>query len=125
MYRTGVPATADEVLEAPDDDANSFTAVKAVVADVAGDGHQEVAFGFHQQGSGGILAVDLVGADGSVVVHRDYGGGSAKAQKGQLDGWGSDSPSTGPYTHEVIEYRSAAWRIVSTATTSTAPAGNL
>lgn len=98
------------VLEARDDDGSRFTAITARVEDVSGDGAAEVAFGFRRRGAGNTLAIDLVEGPGTVVVHHEAPGGSARVSKGQLDVWQSAGDR---YDHLTIRFADNAWRIVS------------
>lgn len=115
----------DVVLDAFDDDGSSFTGVNARIDDVAGDGHQQIVFGFRSQGTSERLLVDLVGGDGSVAVHRDLEQGSARTAPGQLDTWSAVLGPTDPeccpssFEHDTIRYLQGAWRIA--AQTSSVP----
>lgn len=98
------------VLEARDDDGTRFAAIVVRVLDLSGDGAAEAAFGFRRQGSGDVLAVDVVEGPGSVVVHRELRQGSARVSPGQLDTW--DACCAGQHEHQTIRYTQGAWRIV-------------
>ena len=114
-------AGQDVVLEELDDNAASFTAVNARVDDVAGDGHQQILFGFRSQGTAERLLVDLVTGDGAVSVHRDLVQGSARTAPGQLDTWsavlGPGDPACCPssFEHDTVRYVQGAWRIAAQA----------
>jgi hypothetical protein len=97
------------VLEARDDDGSRFTAIAARVDDVSGDGAAEVTFGFRQRGAANTLSVDVVEGPGTVVVHRDAPGGSARVSTGQLDLWQAAGDR---FDHLTIRFTDNAWRIV-------------
>ena len=102
------------VQEVRDDNGVRFSNVTARVADLSGDGKDEVAFGFHLTAGDGVLSLDVVEGPGAVVVHRELTRGVARVSSGQLDTWRrSDSTR---YVHDVIQFRNGAWRIVATAT---------
>jgi hypothetical protein len=100
-------------LSAEDTTGNRFAMIRARVADISGDGTEEIAFGFTLTGTTPILAVDVVEGPGTVVVHRDLRRGAARVSTGQLNTWrqaGSDQA-----IHDVIQFRAGAWRIVSSS----------
>jgi hypothetical protein len=107
-------ATWREILAVADDDGARFSHIKARVADISGDGFEEIAFGFGVVGTQQLLLVDIVDGSKAVVAHRDLPHGTARVATGQLDGWAGRDTTSGPeWAHEVIRYQSAAWRIVS------------
>jgi hypothetical protein len=101
------------VLQASDDSGAQFTAIRARVEDLSGDGPSEIAFGFTRVGASGVLAVDVVEGPGNLVVHRELPRGVARVSSGQLDTWRRSSSTQ--YAHEVIQFRDNAWRIVASA----------
>jgi hypothetical protein len=103
-----------EVLTAADLDGGRYDHMKARVADISGDGFDDIAFGFGVIGTQQLLQVDVVDGSKSVVAHRDLAHGAARVANGQLDGWSGRDTASGPqWVHEVIRYQSGAWRIVS------------
>src|SRR5439155_7525041 len=107
-------STWREVLAAADDDGSRFAHIKARVADLSGDGADEIAFGFGIVGTQHLLQVDVVDGTTAVVAHRDLPQGSARVATGQLDGWASRTGASGSqWVHEVIQYRAGAWRLTS------------
>jgi hypothetical protein len=101
------------VLAAEDTAGTRFSAIRTRIEDVSGDGPAEIAFGFSSGGSSPSLAVDLVEGPGSVVVHRDLRRGSARVSSGQLNTWRQVSSTQA--VHDVIQFRTGAWRIVSSS----------
>lgn len=114
LRRTG-PASWTVVLSALDPGGTRFSDVKVAVADVSGDGAQEIGFGFHVSGSGQILAVDLVEGPGVVAVHRDLPKGSARISSGQLNTWTPDTADPSAVIKQIIRFTGGAWRITSSA----------
>jgi hypothetical protein len=113
VFRQSGPNQWTLVLSVEDTGGSRFSAIRARVADVSGDGTEEVAFGFTAAGSTPNLAVDLVEGPGTVVVHRDLRRGSARVSTGQLNTW--RQVSSDQAIHEVIQFRSGAWRVVSSS----------
>jgi hypothetical protein len=113
VYRGDTPGVATPMLQAIDDDASDFSLVKVNVVDVSGDHADELVFGFHLQGSGAIVSMDVVEGHG-VAVHRDYAQGSVRPSPGQIDAWGAVPQAGGAsgFAHEVIRAVQGAWRIV-------------
>jgi hypothetical protein len=108
-----------EVLAVIDDDGSRFSHVKARIADLNGDGFDEIAFGFGVVGTQQLLKVDVVDGSKTVVAHREFPHGSARVTAGQLDGWaGRDTASGHQWQHEVIRYSGGAWRVVSSTVVS-------
>ena len=102
-----------------DDDGSRFGHITARVADVSGDGFEEIAFGFGVVGTQHLLAVDVVDGSDAVVAHRDFPQGSARVATGQLDGWADRAAVSGSqWVHEVIRYQSGAWRLTSSTVVS-------
>jgi hypothetical protein len=52
------------------DDVDYWSWINVTTADVLGTGHQELVFGFEDQGTGQILDIDAVAADGGSVLGR-------------------------------------------------------
>ncbi|MCU1461059.1 MAG: hypothetical protein JWO37_1134 [Acidimicrobiales bacterium] len=103
-----------EVLTAAGPNGGRYDHMKARVADISGDGFDDIAFGFGVVGTQQLLQVDVVDGSKSVVAHRDLAHGAARVANGQLDGWSGRDTASGPqWVHEVIRYQSGAWRIVS------------
>ena len=102
------------VLRAGDETGDQLASIRARVEDLSGDGPAEIAFGFTRVGASAVLAVDVVEGPGNVVVHRELPRGVARVSSGQLDTW--RRTDTTHYSHEVIQFRSGAWRIVASAT---------
>jgi hypothetical protein len=118
VFRRGAGQQWSLVLRVADDAGTHFSAVRARVEDLSGDGASEIAFGFTRTGVSEVLAVDVVEGPGSVVVHRELPKGAARVSSGQLDTWRrSDSTHA---IHEVIQFRDGAWRIVATASVAAA-----
>lgn len=121
VFRSGGGADQTLILEAANDQRVAFSAVKVRVDAIAGDGYQDIAFGFHLPGSSARLLVDVVHGPGTVVVHRDLYDGVARTAPGQLDTWsavlGPNDANCCPssYEHDTIRYTSGAWRIVAQA----------
>ena len=101
------------VQRATDDAGSQFTAMRARVEDLSGDGTAEIAFGFTRAGASAVLAVDVVEGPGTVVVHRELPRGVARVSSGQLNTWRRTDSTR--YAHEVIQFRDGAWRIVASA----------
>lgn len=99
-----------QALVANDDDGSRFAHVGVRVADISGDGFDELAFGFTSVGSRPTLLVDVVDGSQAVVAHRAYAQGAARVTTGQLDGWFARD---GGWLHEVVRYAGDAWRVVS------------
>ena len=125
LRRTG-PTSWTVVLSTLDPGGTRFSDVKVAVADVSGDGTQEIGFGFHVAGSGQILAVDLVEGPGMVAVHRDLPKGSARISTGQLNTWTPDTADPAAVIKQIIRFTGGAWRITSsTKEPGPAPASQL
>jgi hypothetical protein len=113
-------------LEVVDEDRSRFDDIRASVADVSGDGSDDVSMSFYRKGSRQILSLDLVQSPGVVALHRDYIQGSARATAGQLEGWEAvrDGGAGGALlSHETITFRDGVWRKTATTTRSTAVFG--
>jgi hypothetical protein len=107
-------ATWRQALAVADDDGGRFGHINARVADISGDGFDEIAFGFGVVGTQHLLQVDVVDGSKKVVAHRDFVEGAARVATGQLDGWSGRESSAGPqWVHEVIRFQSGSWRVVS------------
>jgi len=133
VFRRGSGNEWVSALTATDDDHSRFGRVRARVADVSGDGADEIEFGFLEQGSGAILGVDLVDGSQTVVVHRDLDQGRARVATGELDVWSGHGAPGDPaccpsaFDHGVIRFTGGAWRLVSVTTepTSSVPPSQL
>jgi hypothetical protein len=114
VWTHDIGVTWRQVLAVADDDGGRFGHMKARVADVSGDGFDDIAFGFGVLGTQHLLQVDIVDGTRRVVAHRDFTAGAARVATGQLDGWSGRNGSAGPeWVHEVIRYQAGAWRVVS------------
>jgi hypothetical protein len=111
VLRRSAGSTWSVVLQFHDDAGVRFSSINARVADLSGDGKDEVAFGFHAGDTS--LSVDVVEGPGSVVVHRDLSRGVARVSSGQLDTWRRVDPAR--HAHETIQFRDGAWRIVASS----------
>lgn len=86
--------------------------------DLAQDGDPKVVAIFYDPGSGDgygagtVMAVDVVEATGTVVLHRSLDHGVARqATGGGLETWSRIGGSgSSRFTHQVIRYRGGAWR---------------
>ena len=114
VYKAASSSSITLVLQAVDDKGTEFAEVRALAADVSGDGPADILFGFRRKGATQVLSMDVVEGPGVVTLHRDYGRGSVKAAPGQIDGWGA-SAAPGGFTHEVIRMVAGSWRVVATA----------
>jgi hypothetical protein len=114
VFRQTAATRWNLVLQAEDTAGSRFGAIRARVADVSGDGAEEIAFGFTSGSATPSLAVDLVEGPGSVVVHRDLRRGAARVSTGQMNTWRQGSADQ--MIHDVIQFRSGAWRIVASST---------
>ena len=106
-------ARLDVVLEAFDEEGLRFDDVRGSVADVNGDGTDEIALSFYRRGAQQVLAVDLVQWPGQVAIHREYVQGSARAAAGALEGWEAVG---GSLVHERITFADGAWQQKVTST---------
>jgi hypothetical protein len=125
VFRQRGDGTVERILQANDLDGQRFGDVRTSVADVSGDGTDDVVFAFYRLGSGEVLSVDLVESPGRVTVHRDYPYGSARASRGQLDGWadlGKLTPATSLLGHETIRFTGDAWHVATFETTTSTAA---
>ena len=115
------------VLEAVDEGGTRLDRVGVAVADVSGDGSEEIAFAFYRRNKAQVLSLDLVQSPGTVAVHRDYVQGSARASSGLLEAWEAiQDRATGKViiARETIQFRDGAWgRTSLTATGSNAVYG--
>lgn len=112
-------------LEARDDNGTRFASIAAKVADVSGDGKDDIAFGFRGTGNAAELAIDVVDGRGGVpevTLHRDALRGSARVPSGELEVWAGkpqgNEPACCPSTYEHSTYRfvDGAWRVVARET---------
>jgi hypothetical protein len=89
-------------------------APRAVVADLAGDGINKFVFVFPNGSDPTFFkAIDVVEADGNVVLHVTLIRGKARqAAGGGVEVWIPEHGDT-LYRHEVIRYQDGAWRVVS------------
>lgn len=92
-------------------ESGSAGEVSARVADVSGDGAQDVVIGFRSGGSGSPLGFDVVEGPGTVTAHRDVGPASVRVSTGQVDVW---TPAGATATHEVIRHVAGSYRVVTT-----------
>lgn len=113
VYKAGSGQNITLVLQAVDTDGSTFGEVRAVAADVSGDGSADIAFGFHRAGAAQVLAVDVVEGPGAVTLHREWAKGAVDVAPAQLDGWGTTA--SGAYAHEVVRMMSGSWRVVASA----------
>ena len=127
VFRHGTGKSWSAVLSVTDDTGTRFAHIKVRVGDPAGNGYQQLAFGFLEQGSGAVLSVDLVDGTGVVVVHRRLDHGSARVSTGELDDWSAapappatQQPACCPstFSHGVVRYTDGAWRLVSASNVS-------
>lgn len=95
------------VLAARDDNGKAFSSVGVRGEDVSGDGQPELVFGFHRRGDDKVLAVDVVDASPSVVVHRELVQGSATATKGRLDTWAANGDA---FDQIAIRFVAGQWQ---------------
>ncbi len=95
------------VLVARDDNGKAYSSVGVRGEDVSGDGQPELVFGFHRRGDDKVLAVDVVDASPSVVVHRDLTQGSATATKGRLDTWSANGDA---FDQVAIRFVAGQWQ---------------
>jgi hypothetical protein len=122
VFRQEGAGQLDLMLQGGDLDAGRFAEIRTSVADVSGDGSDDLAFAFYRLGPGEVLSVDVVQSPGQVTVHRDYFYGSARATRGQLEGWaetGATSPDATAVAHETIRFSDGAWRLAGFETTTT------
>lgn len=120
IFRRGSGQQWTLVLRAGDESGTQYTDIRARVEDVSGDGTGEIAVGFRRVGASAVLDVDLVEGPGVVAVHRELPRGAARVSSGQLDTWRRLDSSR--FSHEVIQFRDRAWRIVGSAVV---PAGDV
>ena len=104
------------VLEVVDEDGSRFDDIRGAVADVSGDGSDDIALSFYRRGSQQVLAVDLVEGPGVVAVHREYVQGSVRAVAGQFEGW---EEGAGVLIHERIWFEGERWQRAATTTATT------
>jgi hypothetical protein len=115
VLRAAGGAAWQVVLAADDVSGSRFSAVKAAVADVSGDGRLDIGFGFRAAGASGNLAVDLVEGPGQVVVHQSLAKGSARLSSGQLNSWANDPTGSDQYRKQVIRLVGDTWRITASS----------
>lgn len=113
IFRRGSGQQWTLVLRAADESGTQYSDIRARVEDVSGDGTGEIAVGFRRVGASAVLDVDLVEGPGVVAVHRELPRGAARVSSGQLDTWRRLDSSR--FSHEVIQFRDRAWRIVGSA----------
>jgi hypothetical protein len=88
--------------------------IGVAAADLDGDGEQEIVFGFHLVGSGGILVTELVD-DGVVVAHGELDQGAVRLSEQGLQTWsaryGPDDPGCCPSSFDrvVLARAGDAW----------------
>jgi len=112
VFAPGATSTTwKSVLEAVDFDGSKWQAAAAAVAQLTGDGTEDIAFGF-RAATGGSLAVDVVAGPGTVTAHRDLPDGAARVSSGQWDTWATSATAAGQDDHDVIRWDGAAWRVV-------------
>jgi hypothetical protein len=117
VFGPGAANTESVLLEALDDQGARFSGVKVRIDSIAGDGTENLVFGFRDLGSGSILSLDLVHGPGAVAVHQDLSHGAARSAAGQLDTWagvlGSGDPNCCPsfFLHDTIRFIGGTWRI--------------
>jgi hypothetical protein len=124
IFRLTGAGTAEKVLQTSDADGLGLGEVRTSVVDVSGDGVDDIVLAFYRLGAGDVLSVDVVEAPGRVTVHRDYPDGSARATRGQLDGWANAGAITADSTllaHEAVRFTDGSWRVAAfdTAPSST------
>lgn len=111
VVREVTPGQWAVVLSAADDDGSAWSSVGVRAEDVSGDGQPDLAFGFHRRTADKVLAVDVVEAPGTVVLHQEVPGGVAQLAKGELALW-RVLPDRAE--HLVVRFDGTAWRLVST-----------
>ncbi len=100
------------VLEAVDEGGTRLDRVGVAVADVSGDGSEEITFAFYRRNKAQVLSLDLVQSPGTVALHRDYVQGSARASSGLLEAWEAiQDRATGKaiIVRETIQFRDGTW----------------
>ena len=119
---TGAAGTWQELLQAKDDDGSEYSSVNEKTGDTDGDGIPELLFGFRRQGTGQILAVDIVDGNAKVLLHDTAAKGAARVPAGELDTWSAVYPNNEPtccppaYEHDTIKLTGGVWRVVSSET---------
>jgi hypothetical protein len=96
------------VLSAADVNGTAFERIGVRGEDVSGDGQPELVFGFHRKDAAGTLAMDVVDAAPSVVVHRDLAKGAVRLAKGEITTWAA--AGDGAYDQVGIRFAAGAWR---------------
>jgi hypothetical protein len=115
VFRLDPAGGADLILRTSEADGLGLNEVRTSVADVSGDGSDDVVFAFYRLGAGDVLSVDVVEATGGVTVHRDYPDGSARATRGQLEGWADGGALL---AHETLKTTNGAWGVAAFDTTA-------
>ncbi|MEO9223553.1 MAG: hypothetical protein ABI276_01025 [Acidimicrobiales bacterium] len=116
IYRVaGSQATA--VLSAADPTGTSWTRVSAFSADIGGPDGPEVMIGYRLAGTGGQLHIDVVGADGQLLFHRETDQGQVLVSDGVYHDWsaqfGPDDANCCPsaYVAETVDFVGGQWRV--------------
>ncbi|HET9442630.1 MAG TPA: hypothetical protein VFO65_04860, partial [Acidimicrobiales bacterium] len=111
VVREVTPGQWAVVLAAADDDGSDWSSIGVRAEDLSGDGHPDLAFGFHRRTPDKVLAVDVVDAPGTVVLHHEVAGGVAQLAAGELALW-----QVLPDRAErlVVKFDGTAWRLVAT-----------
>lgn len=106
------------VLGANDPDGSAWSTVDVEAADIGGPPGDELLVGFRSPTTNGLLQVDVVGGNGTVLFHRELEQGRAEATGGSYQDWsaqfGPNDPNCCPsvYRHAVIAFVNGNWREV-------------
>jgi hypothetical protein len=89
VYRQadGAPDQWDVALENPDPQQRTFANVRAQVADVSGDGYEDLVVGYRAAGTGGFLDVDVITGSASgpkVAGHTRLAKGTADVRRDRI-----------------------------------------
>ena len=102
------------------DDPARFREVAVRPIDVDGDGAEELVALFRGAGSAGLLEVDVVSADGDVVLHHEADKGVARVGPTVVEvfaaRFAADDPNCCPsaYERRVVESREGVWLVRTT-----------
>ncbi|MGH9268565.1 MAG: hypothetical protein ACRD0D_10360, partial [Acidimicrobiales bacterium] len=93
------------------DDGSGLGDVRARVADVSGDGAEDIVFGFRSRAATPVLTLHVVEGPGRVVVHQRLVRGSARVVGGALETW-QPAPDGAQFEQAAIRFTGGAWRRV-------------
>jgi hypothetical protein len=110
--------TATPTLEVQSGARDDYGGVQVVAADLGGTAGDELVIGLRNEGTGALLEIEIVGADGTVLAHDTLDRGRAQLDHGVLRTWSAkylpDDPNCCPSSYEeaVVGLGGGRWRSV-------------